>query len=65
MDVIKKIAFDFGHHIQNYGYTFEKFDGKLGSMLLNISKTSEKLRLLSGKNLANKKGLQISKSATL
>lgn len=47
MDVIKRMAKDFSHNLENFGSTLEKFDGELTSKLIYINKTSEKLRFLS------------------
>jgi hypothetical protein len=47
MDVIKRMANDFSYNFNKFGYTLENFDSALSSKLLNISKTSEKLRFLS------------------
>jgi hypothetical protein len=47
MDVIKKLAQDFSHYLETYGFTLEKVDSELTSKLLYITKPSEKLRFLS------------------
>ena len=46
MDVIKKLADQFGYGIEQYN-SLEKFDSELSSKLLYINKISEKLRFLS------------------
>ena len=47
MDVIKRMAKQFSFKFSSYGHTLEKFDSELGSKLIYINKTSEKLRFLS------------------
>ena len=47
MDVIKRLAKEFGDDLENLGYTLEKVDDALTDKLMYINKTTEKLRFLS------------------